>query len=289
MSPSKEEWRAKEAAIRPAVDRDFTLGEGIMREVLPFTKPLFTREAPNRAPVQIATAVIVTIAHKVFLLTAAHAMEHFKRKSLFLPLDGEYVQTEARLYWNDPGPSGRHNDHDRVDTAILHVGGSHEQRLAEIAYPLERSLLLNHAVPTSYVIVGFPLTQAKRSGHQIFSYPMPWIVQGKPQDVYQKFQLNPSRNLVFGFPKRIVTKDGYALRPALPGMSGGGVWIAPRLDGIDLSHRLVGIFTGTEKARSLALATNVRLHVDCISRFFPNLFSIDKAPTTSPRIGPSAP
>ena len=95
MSPDKNEWKEIKAAIQMAVDRDLAIVDGVAKNVLPFTKPLFRRDAPNRAPEQIGSGVIVSIADNVFLLTAAHAMQEFHRQGLFIPLDGQYVQLDA--------------------------------------------------------------------------------------------------------------------------------------------------------------------------------------------------
>jgi len=276
MTPSKDEWKYTGTAVQPSVDRDLCVVEGIMREVLPFTMPLFTREGLNRAPQQIATSVIVTIAGHVFLLTAAHAIEQFKGKSLLIPLDGQYVSLDGGVCRNDPGPTGHHGDEEQVDTAVLHVRGPNVARLIECAYPFERSLLLNTASPGSYAAVGYPLRLSKKKGSQIFSYPMGWLLPGITEDRYRRSKINPSENLAFEMTKRVATSSGYAPRPSLRGMSGCGVWIAPRVDGMDLPHRLVGLFTGTNKAQALALATNIRRHADCIAHFFPTLVHTEK-------------
>jgi len=283
MTPSKDEWKFTGTEVQPSVDRDFRVVEGVMREVQPFTKPLFTREGLNRAPHQIATSVIVTIAGHVFLLTAAHAIEHFKGKSVLIPLDGQYVSLDGDVYRNDPGPSGHHGDEDQVDTAVLHVRDPHVARLIEFAYPFERSLLLNTASPGSHVAVGYPLRLSKKEGRQIFSYPMGWLLPGITADRYRRSKINPSENLAFEMTKRVATPSGYAPRPSLRGMSGCGVWIAPRVDGVDLPHRLVGLFTGTNKAQALALATNIRRHAECIAHFFPTLIHIEKGKNATQR------
>jgi hypothetical protein len=275
MSPDKNEWKEIEAAIQPAVDRDLTIVDGVAKDVLPFTKPLFRREAPNRAPEQIGSGVIVFIADNVFLLTAAHCMQEFHRQGLFIPLDGQYVQLEGPVYRNDPGPSERHDDHDLVDVAILHIKGVHESRLKEIAYPFERCLLIDTPLPTSFALVGYPLRQSKKLGTKIFSYPMGWLLQGRLDDDYQKLKTVPSKNLLFGLSKRVATENGYAPRPALRGFSGCGVWIVPRVDGVDLPHRLVGIYTGTKKEHGLNVATNIRLYSACIMHFCPDLMYIE--------------
>jgi hypothetical protein len=266
MSPSKDEWKSRGLAMQEAVDRDLAIVNGVMREIQSYTKPLFTREGTNRAPQQIGTGVIVTIAGHVFLLTAAHVMAHFKRKSLFIPLDGQYVFLAGAVFLNDPTHTG---DHDRVDTAVLHVGEPNIAALRETAYPFERSLLLSTAVPSTYLAVGYPLRLSKKIGRQIFSPPMAWLLTGIPDDHYQRSKINPSANLAFRMTKQVSTSNGWAPRPSLRGMSGCGVWIIPRVDGVDQPHRLVGLFTGTNKAQALALATNIRRHAECISHFFP--------------------
>jgi hypothetical protein len=275
MNARKEEWKSNEVEVQPAVDRDLAIVDDVMQDVLPFTKAIFARGGLNRAPQQIGSSVLVTIEEEVFLLTAAHAMEPFRGNSVFIALDGQYVPVEGSVYRNHPGPTSHHIEQDEVDTAVLHVQGPYAARLREIAYPFENSLLLNTPYPGAYVAVGYPLKLAKREARQIFSYPMGWLLQGLTEERYQRLGISPSASLAFGMSKRVATSNGYVPRPSLRGMSGCGVWIVPRVNGIELPHRLVGLFTGTAKARGLALATNIRRHVACISHFFPALLVVE--------------
>ena len=132
-----------------------------------------------------------------------------------------------------------------------------------------------YPLPTSFALVGYPLRQSKKLDTKIFSYPMGWLLQGLLEDDYRKLRTVPTKNLLFGLSKRVATENGYAPRPALRGFSGCGVWIVPRVDGVDLPHRLVGIYTGTKKEHGLDVATNKRLCSACIMYFCPDLMYIE--------------
>jgi hypothetical protein len=276
MSRKKDEWREHEAEIQPIVDRDLGLVEEVMRGVLPFTKPVFLREGLNRAPVQIGSGIVAKLADEVFLLTAAHAMENFRGQRIFIPLDGQYVQLEGSVFHNYPGPNGFHTDKDEVDTAVLHIEGEHKERLLDVAYPLEEAFFLRTIPPTSCVAVGYPLRLSQKVGRQIFSYPMGWLLQSKDVEFYKKLKLNAAQNMAFGMSKRVATEHGFAPRPALRGMSGCGVWLTPRIDGIAQPHRLIGIFTGINRLHALALSTSLVRHLQCISHCLPGLASLEK-------------
>ena len=276
MNPRKDEWKRHETEIKPLVARDLGLVDVIMKDVLPFTKPLFLREGLNRVPVQVGSSIVARLGNEVFLFTAAHAMDNFRRREVFIPLDGQYVQPEGPVFRNDPGPSGVHGDDDAVDTAVLHIKGAHQARLKEIAYPLEEAMYFRTVVPAACVAVGYPLRLSKKVERQIFSDAMGWLLESRDLDFYIKRNINPAQNMAFTMSKRVATEHGFAPLPALRGMSGCGVWLAPRISGIEQPHRLVGIFTGISRRDGVALATSLVRHIQCIAHVLPHLVRLIK-------------
>ena len=279
MGRDKTWWKSFEPnAIAYARKRSERIRDSL-QEIEPCTLPLYLPKKLKGEPELIATGVLLSIGECVFLLTAAHAIEHFNGYPILLPIGGRFVPVSGESYRTKLPRSGTHQD-DLLDAAVLRIDGDAQATLRQFCLTINDLYPITQAHDLAFCVAGYPVKASRREGRVLIHNLRVGVLNGQPIALYEKLGLRPAEHIVMEFGKRIVASEGTAQAPALRGMSGGGVWILPALEKSHLPKKLIGIFIEARKTRAVAVGTSVAAHISLISQYHPELTEkIEKAET----------
>ena len=122
MSRDKSWWKRLEPTLLALARRDSERLRGPRGEIDSCTLPLYLPKNRNGAPELMATGTLLSVGECVFLLTAAHAIEHFNKCPVILPIGGRLVGACGESYRTKLPRSGTH-DYDPLDAAVLRIDG----------------------------------------------------------------------------------------------------------------------------------------------------------------------
>lgn len=259
--PSEEEYarlNRKADAVRGAVHA--------------FVRPLCI-EVQGR-PDQVGSCVLVQIANRRFLITAAHVLDHAHEGPLHIAADGDFVFIHGTMYRTGKRPSRYLDD---IDVGFMEIGEDIASKMGDCRFlTLENADVLDREQPDSvYIASGYPIRHAfldfiRRKHHaQLVTYSL-----SADSSAYQAFRLKPGVHLPLRFEPKRMKSWNQTRRPRKPkGISGGGIF---RLDSPwtsdPASIKLVGIITEFRKSpRSILLGTRVALHLEAIAAEFTEL------------------
>ncbi|HWE86332.1 MAG TPA: hypothetical protein VG267_15420 [Terracidiphilus sp.] len=275
MAKSKEDWKyVNELGMTLAESIEPTIRE-VERSVEPFVTPLYKPKDFVSAPELIGTGVFLKIGASVFILTAAHVIEHFdpyppliSHKDCFVPVPGESYRTKKP-------PSGTHR-HDPTDASVMRIDGPIAEQLRDRCLTVEDLYISDVPKIEAYTVVGFPTRELEINGREYIHNPRSLTLFSGLEPEYKRIGSKRSVHIVFDPGKKLIHSKGTADIPNMKGMSGAGVWLVPRVMGSPQPHRLAGIFIEHRRTQRLMVATNVAVHLQLIAHYhseFDDVFS----------------
>ena len=245
--------------------------------IAPAVRPIMGESARKR-PEVVGSGVLVRIAERRFLFTAAHVLDALENRSSYLDLAGTLVPLAGHSRSTKPPSEGRHAD--RLDFAYVLLAEEARAAIPDSYYlsadQLGRDEQPRYESPgrTPYLVAGYPSSRLKVNARDgtYHARPMPLATVVATLDVHRQLQLSTDSHIALEFDRsRMVRRAGPAVGPEPRGVSGGGVF---RLDsltrGLDAPDKLVGIVVSWRREPPLCLiATRIEAFLAPISVEFP--------------------
>ena len=227
----------------------------------------------------IGTATLFQVGHRYFAASAKHVFEHLSTRSLALVQEGLVEITGRYFYSSDPTRKD-----DPFDLAFVEVTPQQVEQLPGSRFlrindcDLTHEPLLTQPAGSKYYAFGYPCKLQKKLPVGEAVIPEPLIVQvlPAPGQKYNKLPIYPEHHLLFDFDPKAASGDtGARMPPKLNGMSGCGVWTAPRLPtdppgGQKLVALLIEYHGGSLKT---IVATRAKILLAGIVKFFPDVIA----------------
>jgi hypothetical protein len=257
---------------------EFESGHRRIREVASLAhkcvRPLI--RMTNGRPEQIGSGTLVSIRGVRFVFTAAHVLDWFDGKEIYVAGDGVLVPLAVTSERTNP-PTGASREQDRIDAAVLRITN-------EIGDPpgiqfLDGSQLdvrewMNPA--PHYLLYGYPLkkTVVDPTTKRIAGDRIQILVPTGTDEDAARVGVHRDLHVVFGIdPKRMVSETGVRAMPSPRGISGGGVWSIRGLDHprTVVSASLVAIFIEIPLGSKTAVSTRICYHFELIRTAWPDI------------------
>lgn len=178
---------------------------------------------------QIATAVALELGGKVFLLTAAHVMDHRSEGTLYIPTKPGIEPIEGRMVTLDLPRTGSRQD-DKVDVAYVELPEKLANNLSVRITPLDRkslSLFDLYIAGDLYTFAGYPWRKSQVKGSDVKTELTSYTGEAASQARYKTLGYSPAYHVVIQFrcKKAHNMVSGAKQTAPLPhGISGGGVF-----------------------------------------------------------------
>jgi hypothetical protein len=226
--------------------------------------------------------VLLKVGGQVVFVTAAHVPRSWRPD--IIGIGGKLTQIPTlRL---TPIPPGVRPEEDLLDVGAGLLSADDIPQLSPAdAIPIEKLDLEEHAYSdgNQFYLIGFPVSRQPTAfaGPEWNVRPFKLIAEELEPSVYTAAKIDSRENLVLGFDKRDVYRDGRPqTAPDLHGVSGGAIY---RLDGGSASRRtplLTAIATTWHKRQKppRIVATRISTVVRVLRAYFPEL-SLPPAPS----------
>lgn len=268
--PDKKWWATFSERVSRRAYIEIFAAQPSLEIVKRATFPLFVRKKLHGAPTLIATGVLLAIAERVFILTAAHVVEALEHYSISISVNGQITQIPGESY-RTPRPSSGSHAHDRLDAAVFAIEPAYSRALLKNSIGLDDLCPVDDAFDVAYWVYGFPLRWSRREGRDIRTNYRCMTIGGLSSDVYDRLGYKPNTHVLMEGGNRISTVRGAEAQRATRGMSGCGAWIFPIHHGKALPPRLCAIFIEKAKGWPAFIAVSVNLHVSMIWQYHPEL------------------
>jgi hypothetical protein len=249
------------------------------KRVLTAVRPIYQSEG-RRYPRLVGTGVLLRIAERVVLVTAAHVVDLAADEPLFFAPGQKLRSVPRDLYATIP-PHGKRSA-DKFDLAVIGLGPELESEL-NIAHPLGETEIRIFERPdlaigrkTRYLVMGFSRSAQPRvpAGRVINAVPLHPIVIAREESAYPALGTAPDSHLLLGYDLAdfaLERKGDLLSNPH--GMSGGGVWRIDNTQGEDDARlSLVGIIIEHHaEPYHTMIATRIGVAFDGIAHLLPAL------------------
>ena len=236
-------------------------------------RPLYRIEG-KRLPHLVGCSVLLRVADRRFLLTAAHVLDEFGKHIHVMSPPTFGGLTGA--HHSNARPRRKDREDDPLDAGVFAQMPGSEVSELEGHYLTVDDIDVNSwpSEGQPHLMIGFPASRSNRvAGKTVTPDWLTYVAEEASPDTYRKRHLSPIRNLILDFDiARARRPDGTEVRgPSFNGVSGTGIWrFASRDDPINAaSEKLVAIFTAYED--ELLFATRLALHIALIAAHYPAL------------------
>lgn len=248
----------------------------LMPRVLEATAPVFRFDKLGN-PEFLASAVLVKVSDKHFVLTAGHVLDARSSSPLYVGSGNAVVLLQGR-HMSTLFPVGGQREQDRIDIGIVCLAEEAARGLKEDEFLTLGDLAILDAARTTghYVFAGYPSSKHKRSikNEEAEATLYSFIADSAPQKDYQDAGLDPSTSLLLRFDKRkLWCPTGRVMGPDLFGVSGGGVWFLDDVFAVT-PHKPFLVAIAVEwwkKQPKRVLATKVHVMLAALWDGFPKL------------------
>lgn len=225
-------------------------------------------------PDQVGSCILVQIANRRFLVTAAHVLDHAYDGPLHVAADGDFVFINGTMYRSGKRET-RHSDD--IDVGFIEITGEIASKMGDCLFLSVDDLdVADRDQPDSvYIASGYPIRHTilnflRRKHHaQLVTYSL-----SADSPAYQAFGLKQGVHLPLKFVLKRMKSWGHTRRPKKPqGISGGAIFrLNSPYSTAPLSITLVGVITEFRKSpRSILLGTRIALHLEGIAAEFEEL------------------
>lgn len=236
----------------------------------------------KKYPEQMGSGVLLKIAEKIFILTAAHVMEEYKEHPVIIGLDDKLHFLRGERYSSAKGKSGSHQD-DPIDVAVFHIlQADVTESIANKCIQLADLDLVRTDQKDLQVLIGFRAKKSKISNRIAKSIKDSYTLMECLAHDYNKLGLSRDHYVALSWEDELYSSDNLISSPSLKGMSGGGIFRVVGLDqdpfssyGDTLHCKLSGITIESIKKTHLrpgaVLGVRVINHLFLIHKFLPEL------------------
>jgi len=177
----------------------------------------------------IGSAFLIKDNQKLFLITAAHVLDHHNNYQLFIDRPDEgLVRIDGEAIVSRSNQKGRTDD--KLDTAIISLGYDATTKLSRTPRLTLENLDLNYDIiyNKGFIVVGFPIS--KNKGNIITAnkeaIPYGFHAPEAQEDKYVEYKIDKLDNLLLDFDSKHAYSENGEQRHAvgLRGLSGAPVW-----------------------------------------------------------------
>lgn len=191
--------------------------------------PVFLQRADTNRLQQIATAVALRLGGKVFLLTAAHVIDHRSEGTLLIPTKDGIEPIEGRMIALDLPRTGSRKE-DKVDVAYVELSESLAGNISESIVPLGReelSLFDFYLEGDLYTFAGYPWRKSEVKGGRVKTELASYTGEAASEARYKALGYSTAYHVVIQFrckKARHMMSGAKQIAPLPHGISGGGVF-----------------------------------------------------------------
>lgn len=243
--------------------------------------PIFLKDFREGNISQIGTGVLVKIAKKVFLLTAAHVTDERKYGVLMVPGKNGLIPIEGYFSTLEIAKGYTRLD-DKIDTAYFKLSDNLANNLHQsLKVLLRKDISLTESLIEGdiYTFGGYPCRKSKRENGSHLTELFSFTGGAAPERKYKLLGYDRRMNVVIKFNrKKTCTPDGErGTAPHPQGISGGGVFAWPKDIKVrslkDSELNLVAISHSYHEKQQCLAATRINNYLANIYHNNPELIS----------------
>lgn len=244
------------------------------------TVPIVWESPDGETADQIGSGVLIRIADRVFLLTAAHVLNYRDDGHYLMPSEGGYRPIIGKCTFTSKSTFGRRS-HNEFDIAFVWLDESCASRLDRDYLILDRPdvFLETPSERFEYTFAGFPWRRTRVEERCI--EPNLTTMSGieAKQSEYAALNLDAKFFIVMRFHRRraFSFRLNKPIKGPLPdGMSGGGayIWSEDALKNWPVRLPLAGIINYFIQEKNLLIATRLHVFIQWIFQKYPDLAAV---------------
>jgi len=247
----------------------------------------FFKDNAKGEPAPIGCGLLISLADKFFMLTAAHVIAE-DYNNIFIILPNKELQLGGVLHFTPLPATGKRED-DKIDIAVMELDDSVVvEILATHKFITLNNIEIGHndVQMPYYLSVGYPATKTEKvwGKAEISAIPYPYQTELESGFNFEKFGFASSSHVAVKFDGKVISEKNITVHksPQMNGISGSGLWFLKDFAKPEMikNKQLVGlIIERVNKSNNQALiATRIDLVTEFIRQHF-NL-SIPKSKTT---------
>lgn len=231
-------------------------------------------------PAPTASGLLISLAGRYFMLTAAHVIAE-DYNDIYIILPDKELQLGGQLFFTPLPKSGKRGD-DKIDIAVMELVDS---VVADILSSFEFILIDNIGIAHKctdlpyYLSVGYPATKTKKvwGKAEISAIPYPYLTELATDFDYNKFGFSSKTHIAVKFDGMVTSEKNEHRHkaPKLNGISGCGLWFLkdfPTLDTIK-NIQLVGLII--ERINETGNQAIVATRIDLVTEFIRQHFNLN--------------
>ena len=228
-------------------------------------------------PDPVGSGVLLAVADRHFLLTAAHVLDHQEESALYLAVDGGKTVELLGTALTSGLPSSGDRREDEVDVAAVELAAETTSRLPSTAFLAPSDLDVNEVADQAalYVVMGYPHRKTQRRPGLMLRSVLYKYVARSGAESYSKVGRSEVDSLVLDFRRERVRFEGkQQTAPHPEGMSGGPVFrLTPRSSPLEREApaTLVGLLTDYPAQSHVLIAPRISLWVAHLQAAVPEL------------------
>ncbi|MCL9770196.1 serine protease [Flavobacterium sp. HXWNR69] len=240
-------------------------------------------------PAPTGSGLLISIADRFFMLTAAHVIAE-DYNSIFIILPDKELTLGGKLHFTPLPLSGKRED-DKIDIAIMELEDSVvSDILSSFKFITLDNIEIGHKVDELpyYLSVGYPATKTKKVWKQdeISAIPYPYQTEPEPKFEFEKFGFNKFSHIAVKFDGKVTSESNKSVHsaPKMNGISGSGLWYlkdfaTPNM--ID-NKQLVGLVI--ERVNTSGNQAIIATRIDLVTEFLRQHFNLDVPKSTTVKV-----
>lgn len=217
----------------------------------------------------VGSALLLRTRSRVFLITAAHVLNHNRQTNLYLAGGNDFVQLKGESYRSEI-----------YDFAFIPLSETIANELVRVKSLTEEDLDVDE-IPdhhTLYAFVGYPVTKNRPlNGLRLQLSSSVFVVMPAEAQAYNDVEASPLTHFVGTFDRRRLVEPnvkGTVTGPDPHGLSGGGVWRMGRVNQLvsgATSEKLIGVGVRYCKPKKLLIGIRISLVISALINTYPEL------------------
>ena len=227
----------------------------------------------------IGTGILLEYEEKLFIVTAAHVIDHNEYTTLYTFLNNQTIELTGD--WELTLKPNNERRKDKIDFAFHMLDSTTSQTFKSNYKPLQIHDILFNEIPNEkkyYTFFGFPTSKNKPRYMTDNVRPAPYSYSnyGVKSKIYKDIKYDPMLHKIIYFEK----KNNGITFPQPEGMSGGSVWLSLDFDVKNgksniFIDKLVGIGISYNKNPSLLIGIKIDIVIQSIKDYLEKLKYLD--------------
>ncbi len=238
------------------------------RYLLPSVRQLISIDEHNE-PEPVGSCVLIWHRSKRYLLSAAHVLDVFIKRPLFIGTATKWHQLIGDFRATNT-PAGKSREDDPYDYAFLPISGDDAAQLDGCHFLTADQVALGERpvftppYRSKYLALGWPRNRLNFKRKERATEPRNVAFTGviAAEELYTRHSRDPRHHILIEYdPRQMISRAGRHLPPSFDGLSGGGIFTVPGIQRLgDVSPpRLAGITIELWAANDLYVGTRIDL------------------------------